>query len=94
MINGIDLLFVLIGFILLLLLVEGWDRYMYWSRWNRDRRRERKCSRYELQDSFSEEEYRVELRMLLSDNVFSAVHKMTRSFDKWIEALRGETHAQ
>lgn len=62
MINGIDLLFAVIGLILLFLFVEGWNRYSDWSEWDSDRRRERKQYRYEFQESFVEAEYRSYLR--------------------------------
>jgi hypothetical protein len=55
MINGIDLLFVVMGVILLLLVVEIWDRYRDWFDWDRDRRRQRK------QESLAEAQYRGEI---------------------------------
>lgn len=58
MITGIDMLFVVIGLALLLLTVEIWDRYFNWYEWDRDKRRQRKFDRYELQESFVEAEYR------------------------------------
>lgn len=69
MINGIDLLFVVIGFILLLLFVEGWSRYKNWSEWDRDRRRKRKKYRYEFRDFLAEHEYRAWLQFIFKVNI-------------------------
>lgn len=62
MINGIDLLFVVIGFVLLFIFIEGWNRYWTWADWDRERRLKRRYFRYEFQDDFTEISYRQYLR--------------------------------
>lgn len=89
MINGIDLLFVVIGFVLLLIFVEGWNRYKNWSEWDRNRRRQRQNYRHEFKESFVEEEYRSYLRTLISPGLISAMYKMNYTFNKLNQALRG-----
>ena len=102
MINGIDLLFIIIGFVLLFLLVEGWDRYRNWSEWDRDRRRQRRYRRFELRDNLDERIYRsylhrlaIILQITCSTSKFNdAMRDMSKSFEEFNKALRGETHAQ
>jgi hypothetical protein len=88
-ITGIDLLFVVIGFILLFLLVEASDRYRNWSEWDRDRRRKRRHERYILKDQIAEKEYRRRLRFEFTMNLFSIkMKKMKHSFDDVTRAIK------
>ena len=87
--NGVDLLFVVIGFILLFLFVQGLDRYKDWVNWDRDRRRQRQHYRHEFKESFVEAEYRSYLRTLISPGLISAMYKLTHAFEKFNQALRG-----
>jgi hypothetical protein len=91
-IDGIDLLFVLIGFILLLLAVEVWDRYHDWFEWDRDRRRQRKYRRYEIQDNFAEKQYRGHLRLLFRLGVLTtAFYYMTDTTNHTLSTFRTYT---
>ncbi len=62
MITGIDFLFVAIGLILLLAVVEVWDRYCDWYEFDQEKRLERKRFRYAFQDALAEMNYRLYLR--------------------------------
>lgn len=98
--NGIDLLFVAIGFVLLFIITEAWDRYSDWFEWDRDCRRQRKLNRLEYQEKIAEKEYRrylrINFKILTFSRTFShsltpAVKQATRSIEKFGEILRGET---
>lgn len=92
--NGIDMLFVAVGFVLLLIFVELWERYADWFEWDRNRRRERRRFRYDLQDAYSEMNYRLYLRELLSPGLIATIRRATRTMEKFHEAFKGQTNAQ
>lgn len=98
--NGIDLLFVIVGLILLLVIWEVMTYYLDWSEWNQNRRRDRQLERYELEDDISEREYRRDLRFIFSisclTNTFSefvkAMKKVGDSMNKFNKAISQEKH--
>lgn len=87
--NGLDLLFVIFGIILLFGILEIYIWFRRWRRWDYDRRRERKFYLQLVQDSFEERAYREELRRLIRPGVIQAVHSATRAFEKLHEVLTG-----
>ena len=96
MITGVDMLFVVVGLILLLILVEVWDRYSDWREWDFDRRRERKLYRLELQDHIEEKKYRRHLRLVFNlllvekstKSLTNAMTEATKSLNKFGELFR------
>ena len=81
-ITGVDLLFVVVGFVLLFLLVEVSDRYSNWTEWDRDRRRQRKLDRLKLLEEISERDYRRHLRFIFHMKLINV------STNKFIVAMK------
>jgi hypothetical protein len=92
-INGIDLLYIFVGLVLLFVVIEAWDRYSDWFEWDRDRRRKRKLDRLAYQEKLAENRYRVYLRGSVSNDFVMALNRAARSIEKFGEVLRGETRA-
>lgn len=85
--NGLDLLFVLIGLILLFVLMEIYIRFSSWSEWDRDRRRGRTYHLWQLKINQEEDAYRAYLRRLLVPSLQAATHRATRAIQKFNKAF-------
>lgn len=96
MINGVDMLITVLCFVLLFLLIDGWDRYNNWHEWNRDRRRKRKHFRYEFKDKLDEKQYRQNLRFSFSfknittafEHLTTAANEASKSFENFNKAFQ------
>jgi hypothetical protein len=82
MINGIDLLFVVIGLVMLFLVWHYGSKYNKWSEWDNNRRHARKLARFDRQFKMEEEKYRKQLRLLLP------IFLLTVNFTKFGEAIK------
>lgn len=89
MINGVDMLIAVILLILIFLLIEGWDRYSYWSEWDRDRRRKRQRFLYEFQDYRDEIAYREHLRLIFKVKIITnAFNSLTISANRASDSFK------
>lgn len=93
--NGIDLLYIVGGLIVLFILWEAVSHYHNWLETDRYQRRQRRLQRIQLNDILSERSYRNQLRhMLLVGGITvkfnlltSAFTEATKSFENFSEKL-------
>lgn len=86
--NGIDLLFIVGGFIFLFIVVEIATRYHTWSEWDRNRRHQRRLDRFELIDHISEQTYRNNLRLMFKLGLFTThIHTLNATFSEATKAI-------
>lgn len=89
MINGIDVLFVVIGLVLLFVIVEMWVRYSAWLEWDRNRRRQRRHDSIRFKYNFEEDEYRRHLRRVFNTKILTySFSHMTVAANRASESLR------
>lgn len=99
MINGIDVLFVVIALILLFVVWHFGEKYAEWSEWDHQRRRQRIRTRMCVSEELEMESYLDGLRLMLRLRKFSnammeitgTICEMTKAFDNFgrqLEKLR------
>lgn len=88
--NGVDLGYGIITFILLFAVWEFRCRYNNWIVWNQERRWQRRRNLIEMADQRAEEEYRAYLRRLISDDdIIASLHKATKAIQRFSTVWMG-----
>lgn len=99
--DGLDLLFVVFGLLLLLAIWELTANYVWWRRWDVERRHERRMELQDYQDTAAETRYRQDLRLSFKIRVLSsglagftrAIENAQKEFENFSKKL-GDLHFQ